>query len=131
LAKSFVNDDRINYNLKDVFDFNNGEKYDFITLGEVLEHMEEPLRLLLKLNDLLSDGGTLFFTTPTNAPAIDHIYLFNNTDEIRVLIKTAGFRIESERSFLSEDVSAEKAEKYKIAVLYGAFLKKQSASFND
>ncbi len=27
-------------------------------------------------------------------------------------------------SFLSEDVSAEKAEKYKVAILYGAFLKK-------
>ena len=124
LAKSFINNDRITYNLKDIFDYTDGGKYDFITLGEVLEHVENPLKLLLKLNDLLSDAGTLFFTTPTNAPAIDHIYLFNNVEEIRVLIRAAGFRIESEMSFLSEDVSAEKAEKYKIAVLYGAFLKK-------
>src|SRR6185312_17119874 len=76
MAQNFVNDSRVAYKLKYIFDFNNDEKYDFITLGEVLEHMEDPLTLLLKLNELLSDDGTLFFTTPTNAPAIDHIYLF-------------------------------------------------------
>jgi 2-polyprenyl-3-methyl-5-hydroxy-6-metoxy-1,4-benzoquinol methylase len=125
-AKNLINDNRVEYNLRDIFDFNNGEKYDFITLGEVLEHVEDPLGLLLKLNDLLSDDGVLFFTTPTNAPAIDHIYLFNNVDEILDIVRSAGFQIASERSFLSEDVSAERAEKYKIAVLYDAFLKKIS-----
>jgi 2-polyprenyl-3-methyl-5-hydroxy-6-metoxy-1,4-benzoquinol methylase len=124
LAKRFINDSRITYNLKNVFDFNNGEKYDFITLGEVLEHVEDPLGLLVKLNTLLSGDGVLFFTTPTNAPAIDHIYLFNNVEEIRDIVRSADFKIASEMSFLSEDVSAEKAEKYKVAVLYGAFLKK-------
>jgi 2-polyprenyl-3-methyl-5-hydroxy-6-metoxy-1,4-benzoquinol methylase len=124
LAKRFINDNRITYNLKNVFDFNDGEKHDFITLGEVLEHVEDPLGLLVKLNTLLSGDGVLFFTTPTNAPAIDHIYLFNNVEEIRHIVRSAGFRIASEMSFSSEDVSAEKAAKYKVAVLYGAFLKK-------
>jgi len=124
LAKSFINDDRIAYNLKNIYDFDNDEKFDFITLGEVLEHVEKPLQLLLKIYHLLSDDGVLFFTTPTNAPAIDHIYLFNNVSEIQALVKAAGFEIESEKSFLSEDVSPEKAEKFKIAILYGAFVKK-------
>ncbi|SHN33211.1 class I SAM-dependent methyltransferase [Mucilaginibacter sp. OK098] len=124
LAKSFINDDRIAYNLENIYDYNNGEKFDFITLGEVLEHVENPLQLLLKIYGLLSDNGVLFFTTPTNAPAIDHIYLFNNVNEIQAIIKAAGFEIESERSFLSEEVSPEKAEKFKIAILYGAFVKK-------
>jgi 2-polyprenyl-3-methyl-5-hydroxy-6-metoxy-1,4-benzoquinol methylase len=124
LAKSFINDDRIAYNLENIYDFDNGEKFDFITLGEVLEHVEKPLQLLLKIYHLLSDDGVLFFTTPTNAPAIDHIYLFNNVSEIQALVKAAGFEIESERSFLSEEVSPEKAEKFKIAILYGAFVKK-------
>jgi 2-polyprenyl-3-methyl-5-hydroxy-6-metoxy-1,4-benzoquinol methylase len=128
LAKSFINDDRIAYNLENIYDFDNGEKFDFITLGEVLEHVENPLQLLLKIYNLLSDDGVLFFTTPTNAPAIDHIYLFNNVSEIQALVKAAGFEIESERSFLSEDVSPEKAEKFKIAILYGAFVKKAKIS---
>jgi len=124
LAKRFIGESRITYNLEDVFNFDKQQKYDFITLGEVLEHVEEPVKLLLKLNDLLAENGVLFFTTPTNAPAIDHIYLFNNVGEIRDVIKAAGFQIESERAFFSEDVSPEKAEKYKISVLYGAFIKK-------
>jgi len=123
-AKQFTEDNRVEFILGDIFEFDNGKKYDFITLGEVLEHVEAPMELLSKLNNLLSDDGVLFFTTPTNAPAIDHIYLFNNVEEIRDIVRSAGFQIVSERSFLSEDVSAEKAEKYKIAVLYNAFLNK-------
>lgn len=126
-AREFTGDNRVDYILGDIFEFDNGKKYDFITLGEVLEHVEDPRGLLLKLNSLLCDDGVLFFTTPTNAPAIDHIYLFNNVEEIRDIVISAGFRIVSERSFLSEDVSAEKAEKYKIAVLYNAFLQKSGA----
>ncbi|NOW94984.1 bifunctional 2-polyprenyl-6-hydroxyphenol methylase/3-demethylubiquinol 3-O-methyltransferase UbiG [Mucilaginibacter sp. SG564] len=128
LAKNFIKDSRINYNLKDIFEFNNRKKYDFITLGEVLEHVEDPLKLLQKLKTLLSDEGILFFTTPTNAPAIDHIYLFNTVGEIQDIIKAAGFEIETERSLLSEEVSPERAAKLKIAILYGAFLKKSKAS---
>src|SRR3984885_14083330 len=95
-AKQLIADKRVEYNLKDIFEFDNGEKYDFITLGEVLEHVEDPLSLLLKLKSLLTDDGVLFFTTPTNAPAIDHIYLFNNVEEIRNIVQSAGFQIASE-----------------------------------
>ncbi|MFN8296427.1 MAG: class I SAM-dependent methyltransferase [Chitinophagales bacterium] len=124
LTKSFIEDDRVNYNLIDIFDFTPAQKYDFITMGEVLEHVEDPLRLLNRLYELLSDNGTIFITTPTNAPSIDHIYLFNNVQEIRDLISKSGFVIKSENSFISEDVSIERAEKRKITILYGAFLTK-------
>jgi 2-polyprenyl-3-methyl-5-hydroxy-6-metoxy-1,4-benzoquinol methylase len=126
LAKSFVGNDRVDYRLRDIFTFNEGHKFDFIVLGEVLEHVEQPLALLVKLHELLADGGVFFFTTPTNAPAIDHIYLFNSVDEIRELVKQAGFQIKSELALPSEDVSPERAAKFKIAMLYGAFLTKRS-----
>jgi 2-polyprenyl-3-methyl-5-hydroxy-6-metoxy-1,4-benzoquinol methylase len=125
MTKKFTNDNRITFNLIDVFDFYDDINFDFITMGEVLEHVERPLELLNKLHTLLDDNGTIFITTPTNAPAIDHIYLFNNIMEIQNLITSAGFRIESEMSFFSEDVSSEKAERLKVCILYGAFLKKQ------
>jgi len=128
MAKRFTNDTRVVFNLENIFDFADDRKYDFITLGEVLEHVEDPLKLLVKLNDLLNPNGTLFITTPTNAPAIDHIYLFNNVEEIQEMVKSAGFRITSEKALLSEDVSPEKAAKFKIAILYGAFLKKRDAN---
>ena len=126
LAKNFIDDSRVTYNLANIFEFKIDSLFDFITMGEVLEHVEDPLKLLSKLNDLLTLEGIAFITTPTNAPAIDHIYLFRNVEEIRTIIKLAGFDIISEKCFLSEDVSPENIEKFKVAILYGAFLKKAS-----
>jgi SAM-dependent methyltransferase len=124
LTKYFIEDSRINFNLSNIFDYKKENCFDFISMGEVLEHVEDPLKLLLKLNCLLTADGTVFITTPTNAPTIDHIYLFRNVKEIQELIKQAGFEISSEKYFLSEDVPLEIVEKNKISIMYGAFLKK-------
>jgi len=40
-------------------------------------------------------------------------------------LHAAGFEISSEVFYSSEDVSPERAAKFKIALLYGAFLKKK------
>jgi 2-polyprenyl-3-methyl-5-hydroxy-6-metoxy-1,4-benzoquinol methylase len=124
ITKKIVNNQKVTFNVRNIFDYHPNEKFDFITMGEVLEHVEEPLKLLSKLKDLLTDNGTVFITTPTNAPAMDHIYLFNNTKEIQDLIELSGFRIEEKQLFISEDVTLERAEKNKICILFGAFLKK-------
>lgn len=122
IAKKMVSNDTVNYILSDVFEFFPEHKYDFITVGEVMEHVEDPVRLLKKISTLLNKNGKLFITTPTNAPAIDHIYLFKNAEEIRTVISDAGFSIESELCIYSEDMPVEKAEKYKISMMYVAVL---------
>lgn len=124
LAEGIINDNRINFYLKNIFDFSEEDKYDFVTLGEVLEHVEQPLDLFKKAGDLLSDKGVFYITTPINAPMIDHIYLFNNEDEIREMIAQAGFDIIEEKIVISEKISAEKAAKHKAPIMYAAFLKK-------
>jgi 2-polyprenyl-3-methyl-5-hydroxy-6-metoxy-1,4-benzoquinol methylase len=125
IAKKMIANDKVNYILTDVFEYFPAYKYDFITMGEVLEHVEDPVNLLKKLHSLLSDGGKLFITTPTNAPAIDHIYLFKNADDIRKVISEAGFNILDERCIYSEDMPAEKAEKYKVSMMYAGLLAKK------
>ena len=124
LAKGIINDDNIQFYLANIFDFKEDEKYDFINMGEVLEHVEQPLNLLKKAGDLLNKEGVLFITTPINAPMIDHIYLFNNKEEIRTLINQAGFTILLEKLVISEKMSSQKAAKLKVPVMYAAFLKK-------
>lgn len=124
LAKGIVNDNRINYYLKNIFDFSDDEKYDFVTMGEVLEHVEDPLSLLQKVGDLLLKDGVCYITTPINAPMIDHIYLFNNEDEIRDLFKKANFEIIEERIVISEKITEKQAAKRKVPVMYAAFIKK-------
>src|SRR5437773_1077380 len=43
LAKNFIDDSRVTYNLANIFDFKIDSLFDFITMGEVLEHVEDPL----------------------------------------------------------------------------------------
>jgi 2-polyprenyl-3-methyl-5-hydroxy-6-metoxy-1,4-benzoquinol methylase len=124
IAQKLINNDKVNFILGDVFEYLPKKKYDFITMGEVLEHVENPLKLLQKLNTLLDTNGKLFITTPTNAPAIDHIYLFKNIEDIQSLIYKAGFIIEEEKSIFTKDVSKEKAAKFIIPIMYAAVLKK-------
>ena len=45
------------------------------------------------IKTLLSDKGILWLTVPTNAPAIDHVYLFKNKEEIYDMIESSGLAI--------------------------------------
>lgn len=123
LAKGIILDPRVNYYLKNIFDFSDSEIYDFVTMGEVLEHVEEPLILLQKIGRLIGKKGMCYLTTPINAPMIDHIYLFSNESEIRDLLNLAGFEIVEEKIVISEHVSPKLAQKFKVPIMYAAFIK--------
>ena len=114
----------VNFILKDIFDYTDEDKYDFITVGEVIEHLEDPLKLLNKIHSILNDNGTVYLTTPVNAPMIDHIYLFNNVNEIKELLNKANFRIADDVGVYSEDLPEELAIQHKIPLMYACFLKK-------
>ena len=122
MTKALTSASKVNYILSDIYKFEPEHPYDFIVMGEVMEHVEDPLSLLTKLKNLLSKQGKLFITTPTNAPAIDHIYLFRNTEEIRSLIRDAAYSIVSERCILTEDIPKEMAERFKVSEIFAATL---------
>lgn len=126
LARRMVSNSCVTFVHEDIFKYFPERKFDFITMGEVLEHMENPEALLRCVGKLLADDGTLFITTPANAATIDHIYLFRNAEEIRKLIHDSGFTISSEFYRYAEDVTPEVAEKFKVTLHYGACLKKNS-----
>lgn len=125
IAEKMISNHKVKTILTDIFEYFPAKKYDFITMGEVLEHVEEPVKLLQKLHSLLDDNGKLFITTPTNAPAIDHIYLFKNANDIREVISESGFNVEEELCIFSEDVSSEIAERFKISMMYACVLVKK------
>ncbi len=118
-------EDKIKYFNKDIFLFDETNKYDFIVLGEILEHLDNPKEILLKLANLLNKDGMFWITTPTNSPAIDHVYLFNNKEEVLELVKSAGLEIVDSKSFIAEDVDEETANKKRITNLVGLFCKKK------
>lgn len=64
---------------------------------EVLEHVNEPERILEAVRDRLAPGGRAFMSTVANLEAIDHVYLFRDANEIRSMIQDHGMTIISDR----------------------------------
>jgi SAM-dependent methyltransferase len=122
MARGIARAPRVHFELKNVFDFEETVRYDFITMGEVLEHVEQPGELLAKIRRLLAPGGRAYITTPANAPMIDHIYLFRNAQEIRDLLTSSGFRIERETLKYSADVNENMAARLRLPLMYAAFV---------
>lgn len=67
--------------------------YSAIVMGEVLEHVEQPAVFLDRIRLIASDDAYIFITTPINAPAIDHIYLFDSYESIESLVLNAGLEV--------------------------------------
>ena len=108
----------------DFFSYSFNEKVDLIVIGEVLEHVENPLHFLLRAKEILTSQGEIFATIPINAPAIDHIYLFSNPDEVKEMIKKAGLKIKESNYFMANNYSLEKALKLKNAITMTVVLTK-------
>jgi 2-polyprenyl-3-methyl-5-hydroxy-6-metoxy-1,4-benzoquinol methylase len=72
------------------------ESFDFITMGEVIEHLDDPRPVLSKVAAMLRPDGIAFLTTCANCPAKDHVYLFRDADEIRNLFQECGLVVERE-----------------------------------
>lgn len=109
---------------KDFFTYNAEEKFDCIVMGEVLEHVENPLAMLKKIYELLSDKGSAFITTVINAPTIDHIYLFRTIEEVLDLAKKAGFKVVDYDCSTAGDIPLEKAIKKRGTITIAMILQK-------
>jgi ubiquinone/menaquinone biosynthesis C-methylase UbiE len=115
---------RIRFIQGDINLFNEDKTYDFITLGEVLEHVDDPLKILSNINRILDKNGTFFLTTCIDCPMIDHIYHFSSVTEIEELIAEAGFKITDKITVTTENMDKDKQKKYKPDVKYAAVLNK-------
>jgi len=70
--------------------------YAAIVMGEVLEHVEQPLRFLEKVQVACEVGGFAFVTTAINAPAVDHIFLYESPSAVTDMVNRAGLRIQAQ-----------------------------------
>lgn len=101
-------------------------EFNFGIMGEVLEHVPDPLNFLKKMKELLLPGSCLFTTTVINSPAVDHIYHFKNINEVCELFDSAGFEIVDLLAIPEKDIPEDKWEKKMINVNVAAILKKSS-----
>jgi len=70
--------------------------FDAVVCGEVLEHLEHPETALAELARVVRPGGRVFITAAIYAANIDHIWLFESVDQLRLLLDRVGFERVSE-----------------------------------
>lgn len=112
---------KCNFMLKNIFDFKTDTKYDFIVMGEVLEHVDNPKELLQKIS--LYVNKYIFITTCVHCPAVDHLYHFKSIDEIEEMIIDSGFKIVDKLILPVEDKPMVDIVKEKTTINYCAVLK--------
>jgi ubiquinone/menaquinone biosynthesis C-methylase UbiE len=73
-----------------------GERFDFVVLNQVLEHLPEPKSVLLELNRVLKKGGQIICTAPLFYEEHEPPYDFYRYTQFahRHLFGEAGFRID-------------------------------------
>ena len=71
--------------------------------AEIIEHVPDPLYSLKELRRCLAPGAPMFATTVVNSNAIDHLYLFTETDQVGDMLREAGFEIVAEQHFRVAD----------------------------
>jgi len=107
---------------EDLYKYEPKNKFDIILCGELLEHLEDPLGALIKLNSLLKKDGQLFLTVAVYASMIDHIYLYKSAQEVRNQIHKASFIIKKE--MVQNVFSSAKPEDKNTPINYSAIVTK-------
>ena len=97
------------------------QEFDFIVLSEVLEHLEEPGRVLASLRGLLPAGGLIFINVPINSPSPDHIYLIRTPEEAHRLLTNNSFHIIKEAMFATQGTRLDRALKNAVTVSVNMF----------
>ena len=123
IAHSMPDKKNVRFVLGDILKTDLGSQFDFITMGEVLEHVNQPNTLLTRLKQMLAPGGHGFISTCANCPAIDHVYQFDTVDQIRQLITSSGLIIEKDLPLPVENMSVSEAENRRITINYCALVR--------
>lgn len=114
----------VEFRCEDFFKADFAEGYfDFVTAGEVLEHVNAAPDFLKRLRGFVNPVGRVYLSTCANCPAPDHVYHFRNIGEIRKLVRGSGFIIEQEIFLPAEDIPAALWEQQLITVNYAAILR--------
>ena len=80
----------------DLDELSGGKGFAGLVCCEVLEHVNHPERMLTGFATALRPGGSAFVSTVANVEFEDHVYLYNDADEIRAMVHETGWQAEDE-----------------------------------
>jgi 2-polyprenyl-3-methyl-5-hydroxy-6-metoxy-1,4-benzoquinol methylase len=115
---------KVEYHVVNMLDVKLSNQYDFITMGEVLEHVNHPDLLLIKLRQLLSENGRAFISTCVDCPTIDHVYHFESIKQIQNMIQDCDLRVIDEKVLPVESLPMEEIVRRKITINYCAIIER-------
>ena len=75
---------RISFKKINFLKFKNEKNFDFIIMGEVIEHVKNPVKFLRKSKSLLSNSGSIFLTTCANCAQHDHLFHFKDVIYLKI-----------------------------------------------
>jgi 2-polyprenyl-3-methyl-5-hydroxy-6-metoxy-1,4-benzoquinol methylase len=101
------------------------EVFSCVVMGEVLEHVEQPGRFLSKIAQLSSRDSHIYITTCLNAPAIDHIFLFERSEDVEQLARASDLEVEQRFSAPHAGKTLIECEAKRLAVNVAYVLKKR------
>lgn len=84
---------RAEYSANDALLYSPSEKIDACISCFLLEHLENPKKLLMSMAHNLEAGSFAFLTVALTASEIDHIKEFKHESEIVIMAEEAGFRV--------------------------------------
>jgi len=87
-----------------------------LVIGEVLEHVERPDRFLARIRALADADTFIHLTTCLNAPAIDHITLFEHRGQLEALFEDAGLVVEDRLLLPHSGTSLDESERRRLPV---------------
>lgn len=108
-------DYKVNVGMFDPKNYND-EFFDSVTMGQVIEHISDPLQCLHDISKILKPNGIIILSTPNagswgakffgarwiNWHAPYHLQLFT-THSMRILAENAGLRIDSVKTYTPSD----------------------------
>lgn len=90
--------------------------FDNIVMNEVLEHIEDPAKVLRGIRPLLKPEGRVLVNMPANSPAPDHLYLLREPEETVDLVRDAGYDILEYKLFPMTGYSLERARQLNATI---------------
>lgn len=121
---------KINLRIED-YKFDDLDKYDFVSMVELLEHVSTPAEYLLGAHEVLKADGAAYFTFAIRMPQIDHLFQFDSIEECQSMLHGAGFAIVEDYCTINthrpfdEDERWAMAANPKFAATYCAFVRKR------
>lgn len=132
ILNSFGAQSKIEFVHRDFLEFSYEKRdFDFVCLGEVLEHADDAEGFLRCVLKVLSAKGHVYLSTCANCPAVDHVYHFHNVNEIRNLLRESGFIIDEEIFLPAEDVVPRDWEKELVTINYAVILRPRITRKNE